>query len=163
MSERELKDMIEKASVVAERAFKAFGKIAGLYHMVTAGGEQILAAKPFPNNKDLSAAAMRLAMREKNVVRYCYFDEGWLLRVAGPKLTEEQMMRFAAKGLADEPGRQEIIMFTAEDCERQVTARRVINRSANGKATLGPLIVDEPCSISEGRMIGMLQPPGKMQ
>ena len=158
MSERDLKAMIDRASAFAELWFADHGTVMGFYHMVKADGKELVVPKPLPEKKEVSAAIMRDAFAKFQVVRYCYTDEVWI-RTLKKGEDVDQVMR---DGLHDDPSAEEVIMFTAEDHERQLFARRAIIRDG-AKATLGPLVMDEETTQSKGRAVGMLRPPGSLQ
>lgn len=162
MSEDKLRAMIDYASGFAERWFREHGELHGLYHVVTEAGEQIVMQKPFPENKDLSAAVMRRVFEDRRVVRYCYMDECWALEAKPGEVDAAEMERLAREGIADDPRRAEMLMFTAEDRGRQLMAHRRITRPADGRPRLGPLVVHDG-GTSKGRMVGMLRPAGRPQ
>jgi hypothetical protein len=160
-----LHELIEVASVAAERVFMKHGSVMPIWHMVTAGGEHLYSG-PLSNDKNIGVVLIKAFMLMKNVVRYVFVDEAWVLDRSQSSIEPDEIARINREGLADHPERQEVLMFSAEDQNAgMLTAHRIIIREPGRKARLGPLITleDERIKQSEGRMVGLLPAVGTRQ
>jgi hypothetical protein len=156
MSNDPLVELIEEASGAAEGVFMRKGVFLPLWHMITADGQHVFSG-PLSNHKDFGVALIKALMLFHKVVRYVFVDEAWILDRRHSSIDKTELARINRDGLADHPERQEVLMFSAEDQTVGMrSARRAIIRRPGRKATLGPLIIDPPFDLSEGRMVGLL-------
>jgi len=159
-----LLELIELASVAAEKLFRKDGEVHPLWHMVKGDGTHVVSGAPTANKND-AVAIMRVAFHLFDVVRYVFVDEAWMVSAYGSEnvaKTSEYVRSHT--GISEHPDRREVIIFSAEDRDgRQVIAQREIIRG-KGKPRLGPLVIiinplrDKPGGITEGRMVGLLSP-----
>jgi hypothetical protein len=94
------------------------------------------------------------------VTRYVFVCESWILLAEDAPIDMDAVQR---DGIADHPGRREVVVLTAES-ERSglLFGLRDIIRPAKGKARLGPLVVDQRSGLTvEGRMSSMLPRKGR--
>lgn len=160
-----LREFVEKASTKIEEIFNTCGEVRPMYHFII-GTDNIMIPAP-PYDKDTAVALMRELFKQTGTHRYVYIDEAWVSTETGPPNASIDDMREKMKTMtppSERPDRQEVVMFFAEDeTEGFFGATRVIERDANGKGRLGPLICDEQPSVVMGRMTGLLPPKGRMQ
>jgi hypothetical protein len=167
MSEADIRRMIDRASRFCEKQFAKSGVVYPLYHAIAGNGEQLVVPPPHVESKDIAVAMIRALFKDKDVIRYVFMDEAWTIR--GEKgISPEKMARFNREGLSEQPGRIEVVFFSAEDRDcGQLTAERLIVRPANGQPYLAPLHMFESkmgsTITSEGRMIGLLPMRGTRQ
>jgi hypothetical protein len=161
------KDFVEGVSTNTETAFKRRGRIIPIWSAITRDGSPLITPAPC-DDKDMAAAMMRALFELADVVRYCFIDEAWQVRIQGQSLAGESVedwKRRMAIGPppSQHPDRIEIIMLSAED-EREgaLMGRREIIRPARGRPKLGPLNIYAPTQ-GEGRFTGLLPRKGKMQ
>jgi hypothetical protein len=152
----DLKWLIEFASTQAEKLFRKQGIIYPLYHCIRANGESTILTPP-PGDKDRSVALVKAWLSIENISTVCFMDEAWILDDRRGQLGLD-MEKIRREGIRNHPDRREVVMFSAENRRGEaLTARRFILRPEIGKATLAPLVIDEPYDHSEGRMVGLLQ------
>jgi len=151
-----LQDFIVEVDKKIVVLFESKGAIYPMYHTVTRAGDHNILTPP--GEKDIAAIVMRAYFELADVVRYVFVNEAWQLYAT--KLSEDEMREIAKRGLADYPGRIEVLMYVGEDDSGTITAHRTITRPSHGKAELGPLEIDRP-RVSEGRMVGMLPQRGQ--
>jgi hypothetical protein len=155
-----LRELIEVASGAAEKTFRATGSFPPTWHMITADGESLFSG-PISRDKDVQVAMIKTLMIIRNVVRYVFIDEAWILE--RKEIDRAEIDRAYQAGLKNHPDRKEILMFSAEDQSAgMVTAHRDIIRAPGRKARLGPLVIDN-FTESEGRMVGLLPALGTRQ
>jgi hypothetical protein len=148
-----LRALIEHASAAIEPIFKNTGQIMPMWHCVKGDGSQFAFQHPPCADRDMNAALVRTLLEIVDAQCCLFISEAWTA-----KLDADEADKFLAqggKGASDHPRRVEIVMFSGEDENGQLLARRHILRPAIGKATLGPLTFDD-YNISEGRLVGML-------
>lgn len=151
--EQKLRAMIEEASLEVEAAFAVTGCVTATWLIDAAGRRGAVPAPPV--DKDWAAEIVRLALKALDADRYCFIDEAWTV-VLPPDADPHAVLP------RDHPDRKEIVMFSAEDHERNITGFRRIIRDGR-KATLGPLVIHPPSKQAEGRFVGMLTPRGSRQ
>ena len=170
MSEQELRDMFSYASEWADQQFRRTGRVVGMWHAVPSSGDMFVMLKPHPD-KDIGVAMIRALFDLRDVVRYIFVDEAWML-IKQPALSAEELESAKRGMIWDHPDRIEVVMFSGEDAAcGQIMARRRIFRPEKGKPYLGPfewmtnLLPNKPGSIwhSEGRMVGLLPVRGMRQ
>jgi hypothetical protein len=155
-----LRELIEVASGASELTFMTTGSFPPTWHMITADGEHLYSG-PISPDKDTQVALIRALMIIRNIVRYVFIDEAWILE--RKEIDRAELDRVYQTGLKNHPDRKEILMFSAEDQSAgMVTAHRDIIREPGRKARLGPLVIDN-FTESEGRMVGLLPAPGTRQ
>lgn len=153
-----LHELVETAAAAAEKQFLAQGHFSPIWHMVTADGEHLFSG-PISRDKDTQVAMIKALMIIKNVVRYVFIDEAWILEHKGG-IDQAELNRAYENGIANHPDRKEILMFTGEDQNLgMVMARCDIIRKGGRKVRLGPLVIDKFDGM-EGRMVGLLPMAG---
>jgi hypothetical protein len=166
MSEKDAHALIEHASRFAEHAIKKYGVVTPIYHMITADCQNIVAPSP-GRTKDEAVAMMRALFELRDVVRYVYLDEAWILdRInSGPDaIPPGELERLKREGVSKHPDRVEVVMFSCEDRDAgQIMALREIIRNGSGKPRLGPLRYTPRSGYTEGRMVGLLPVRGTRQ
>jgi hypothetical protein len=170
MSEKQLRQMFDRASQFCDAHFASRGEIAPMWHAVTSTDEHLIEAHPTFLGKDLAMVMIRVFFKATDVVRYVYIGEAWTLSRLIEPGEEEAIMR---DGLENHPDRIEIVQLQGEDNEcGQIMGQRRIIRPESGRPCLGPLemIGDLPSvpdgarlSHSEGRMVGVLPARGTRQ
>ena len=154
----DLRQMIEAASSAVEKLFKIRGVIRPMYDCMTADGVRFVTPAPH-EDKDAAVAMMRALFVIKNVVRYVFIDEAWMLDQKGDAAEGARLEAWAAKyGVASHPDRREIVMFIAEDLAGRLSAHRFILRPEHGKPRLSPLKFIPAETLAHGRMVGLLLP-----
>ena len=170
MSEQQLRQMLEIASVHCERVFAREGEVVPMWHAVNASGDHLIEPHPTMFEKPLAAALMRALFEVLDVVRYVYVGEGWTVDARGsdsdPKV--KAALEAAHRGeIAQHPDRVEVVILMGEDRDAGlVSAQRRIVRPENRKPYLGALeIVTRPGDgvQSSGLMVGMLPARGTRQ
>jgi hypothetical protein len=165
MSETELRRMFDQASRFCEAHFATYGEISPMWHAVTSSDETIIEPHPiYLVDKDIAMALVRAFFDARDVVRYVYIGEAWTLNTLVKREEVDALMR---DGIADHPGRVEIVQLQGED--RECGQIKII-RPKEGKPYLGPLETvgdlipaSEHISQSEGRMVGVLPVRGTRQ
>lgn len=164
-SDTSLRGFLEEAAKRAEKIFHKHGKLNPIWHYVDRKGDHHVA--PAPNtDKDTAVAIMRALFELLGVTRCVFMDEAYIVdRKIAPDM-DKAVRAATTTGLANFPGRQEVLMFSAEDqTEGHLMARCYIERApGGGKAKLGPLIIETE-GVMEGRLVGVLpmRPGEKMQ
>ena len=156
--------MFDQASRFCEAHFARHGEIMPMWHAVTSSGETIIEPHPIY----LVEALVRAFFDARDVVRYVYIGEAWTLNTLVKREEVDALMR---DGIADHPGRVEIVQVQGEDREcGQIMGQRKVIRPKEGKPYLGPLEMvgdlipaSEHISQSEGRMVGVLPVRGTRQ
>jgi hypothetical protein len=156
-----LRQLIEIASVGVDGLFKTRGVIRPMYHCMTAAGVNFVAPAPC-EDKDDSIVLMRALFALKNVVRYVFIDEAWIVDKAHVRAAEVANLEawVAKHGVSNHPDRREVVMFLAEDLAGCLHAHRFILRPEHGKPKLSPLKFITSEAKARGRMIGLLRPSG---
>jgi hypothetical protein len=169
MSEQDLRGMIDYASKFCERQFAKKGVISPMWHAVMSSGEWMYLPGPRVS-KDLAVALIRATFETNDVVRYVFIDEAWTL--VKKDIGKDELAQIDAHGLRDHPGRVEVVMISAEDCDTGMfMAQRRIIRPARGRPYLDKLEMmidpttrdDDGAFSSEGRMTGLLPKRGTRQ
>lgn len=162
MSEQQLNEMIEVASRVAEKMLRTKGEVRPMWHAIMADGDNLLVPAPHPD-KDTAVALIRALFEIKNVVRYVFVDEAWVVIGRGP-IPDEVRAWLGEHGARAHPGRIDAVMFTGEDGEsgKQISSFRRILRPPQGKARLGPMEHYSAGREQEGRLIGLLPRRGAL-
>jgi hypothetical protein len=135
-----------------------------MYHVVHPdGGYEIVPAPPL--DKDTAVALIRAYFSIADIRRYVMIDECWRLDLrATSKAEADAAFAFCQEhGVSKDPKKIEAVAFMAEDALGQLNAYRLIERPANGKPRLAPLMFDPEGGNYQGRMVGLLRPKGKAQ
>ena len=160
MSEKRLRDLIERTSKHAGLKFARHGEVPPLMLAENANGE-LVTYQPFNMDKDDFSILIRARFALDHIVRYVFVFEAW-------RLDDALIDNYSGGSFADVPGRTEEVSFSCEDHICGIlTACRAIIRRAKGKPRLGPLIylTDQhgPVLRASGRFIGLLPARGTMQ
>lgn len=154
-----LREFIQHASGGIERVFHRTGIVKPMWHAITRDRDEMIFPPPAPD-KDDAAVMVRVLFELRDVVRYVFIDEAWIVDAMGENNTPERLEAVAAAaitGATASPLREEVVMFAAEDeAEGSLMARRRIIRPAHGRATLGPLQYDPRGGTIVGRFVGLL-------
>lgn len=163
MIQQQTRELIELASGRVERIFRERGEILPVYHIIHADGRTEILPAP-PCDKDTSMAIMRAYFTISKIRRYVLIDEAWRLDLQHCSKEEcEAAVAFCRQhGVRNHPKCIEAVMFSAEDEWGQHNAYRIIERK-DGRAKLGPLVFDPEGGSYEGRMVGLMVPPGTPQ
>lgn len=138
-----LREMIEHLSSVAERIFNHLQQshsdetLLPIYHVLTRDNELLIIEAPHPD-KHIAVEMMRDYFAEKNPLLYVFTAEAWITEIMPTSIT-----------------RREVVMFSGEDTNGFVSAKREIIRTGGG-AVLGPLQFDDDITQTSGRMVGLL-------
>jgi hypothetical protein len=151
-----LRELIEFASPLVEKIFRAKGEVTPMWHAIQADGTHFFLPAP-RTAKDTAATLVRALFELKNVVRCLFISEAWTIESRTPSEAAELEAIFrCGGGLSEHPMRVEMVMMQAEDADAgTLMGSRVIIRPAKGRAYLGPLKIDA-MGRSEGRLVGML-------
>jgi hypothetical protein len=145
-----LRDFVERTVRLVSRQFDQRGEVPPIYHIITGDGEDLV-VPGFPGDKDLAVALARVILETVEATRYVFVTEGWVL-FAPDSADIDKINR---EGVEAQPGRKEVLMFSAEDeLEGVIMGHREIIRDG-ARARLGPLEVIQ-YGQSEGRMVGLL-------
>jgi hypothetical protein len=154
-----LRDFIAHASKSIDRIFFVNGIVRPMWHAVTRGGEELIFPPPSPD-KDTAVIMVRVLFELRDVVRYVFIDEAWIVAAFGKDATPEKLAavrQAAITGAASSPHREEVVMLAADDAvEGSLMARRKIIRPAVGRAKLGPLEYDPRGGQIAGRFVGLV-------
>lgn len=154
-----LREFIETASNAIDRIFRKSHVIRPMWHAVTRDGQELVFPTTMPD-KDMEIAMARAIFELRDVVRYAFINEAWMVDAFGQNRTPEKLeaVRQAIEtGASKSPVREEIVMISAEDeREGSLLARRKIIRPSHGHAKLGPLLLDMPGGEFAGRFVGLL-------
>jgi hypothetical protein len=156
MSEQQLRELIEISSKNAERDFAKHGRLEPAWYCVDGDDRGMFLPSPSVD-KDTAAALMRALFVMHGVKRYVFVDEAWMVATQNPS---DQQLKDYERGIAEDPNRMEIVMFSGED--RDAGGHRFILRPPGRRAHLGPLTV-ERYEHSGGRFVGMLPVTGARQ
>jgi hypothetical protein len=158
----ELVRLLDHASMFVEQAFRHQGVIHPVWIAVDPSGKELVVPTPVPfvspAAKDYATIMVRAMFALSSVTRYVFICESWVLLAEDAPIDMEAVQRH---GIADHPGRREVVVLTAES-ERSglLCGLRHIIRPSKGRARLGPLVVEQRAGLTvEGRMSSML--PGK--
>jgi hypothetical protein len=150
----ELRQMIEYAAGFAEERFKERGTVLPMWHAVAGNGEHMIVPAPDGVSKDESCLLIRALFELREVTRYVFIDEGWMLNKRRDELAPGELERIQRNGIRNHPDARGVVFITAEDATGCSLARREVI----GRRKLGPLVF-EPFDGAEGRMVGMLPKP----
>lgn len=131
-----LEELIQFAAKQMELRFKHVGRIYPMWHAESLTDSYVISADM--RDKDLTTAALAAFFRERNVVRFVFMDEAWIVDRKPGEI--DKLMREG--GVSAQPDRKEIVMIHAEDVHTSKVYTRQIIRPKKGKARLGPLETD---------------------
>lgn len=155
-----LRTFVEIVIEAASRSFERNGCLRPFWHAVTAAGEHMILPPPDGFDKDMATVLVRAVFEARDVVRYAFVDEAWIIQktTATEDADEVERLRRQMETIQDHPDAREILLVSAEDQQEGfVLARRHIERGADGKVKLAPLqFIDLEIKSAEGRMVGML-------
>ena len=157
----DLRKQVERLSRAAERNFDKHGQLTPVWFAVTATGEVFTLDKMLPD-KDVQAQLVRMIFQEKDVVSYVFIDEAWVVNASAAEADSVTNLA-ATVGLEFHPDRREVVVFHAEDAVNSLSYHRDIIRPPGARAYLGPLILHDDISQSEGRFVGLLPRRGTLQ
>lgn len=162
----ELKRLLDTCALAAEYVFAKNGLMRPMWHAVTEKNEHLIFDSP-SENRDHAVALVRALFVARNVIRYVFMDEAWMLEALNDpqKVADLDKWTTGTVSLSEHPERVEIVLFSAEDyASGQVLAHRKIVRHSIGPATLRPLEVqDVDGGTHEGRLVGLLPVQGMKQ
>lgn len=153
--------MVNKVSHTADVIFTKYQGLRPIWFCFTADGEHFTLDKMLPD-KDLQAKFVRFIFQEKDVVAYIFVDEAWVVE-ATVKDADSVTAMAARVGLEFHPDRREVVVIHAEDATSNLSCHRDIIRPAGARAYLGPLVMHDDISRSEGRFVGLLPRRGTLQ
>lgn len=153
----DLQDLFIMATGFARTHFEADGEIQPMWIGVDHNDEQVVVVTPFHSNKEkeLTIKAVRELFRDKNVIRYAFICEAWMVDVKGQNVTREDVEGIVP---SRHPDRIEVINFVLEEKGASKQAYYKIIRPDDGKPYLSDLITLEDFKV-EGRMSGVLTEP----
>ncbi len=154
-----LREMIEGLSRSTEQLFELRGHVTPHWIYTNRDGAMSFVAAP-PTNKDDAATIMRALFELEGATRCVFIDEAWQVTARGEGAQAAVTAAANRGSLEHYPGRKEVVIFQAEDtAEGEFTAHRDIIREPGKKPRLGPLVIEERWTQSEGRLVGMLPRP----
>jgi len=146
----ELRELLDGASDMAADVFYEVGEIEPTWIAENVDGLVMVLRTPFTDadiSKDIVVRSMRKLFKERNVVRYVFVSEAWIV---------EFKDHMDAGRPSQHPDRREIIMLRGEDINGDVIgATRYILRPEVGKPKLTELKIDE--GEFSGRFTGMFK------
>ncbi len=149
------RELIDYAAARLDKVFNEEGTIDPTWVAYSSEFKFIL--DPQNDDKDKITDALRHFFESMEVYCYAFVSEGWILN--SRVLTEEQIQTLFREGIEHNPDAREVIIIFAEDhVEGLITAERPIIRTEGQQASLGPLLVRNRSSYSEGRLASMLPP-----
>jgi hypothetical protein len=154
-----LRVLIEAASSAIGKSFSVRGCVTPMYHAETRAGDVFL-LDDLPGDKNLAVMLVRAFFELKDVVRFVFMDEAWV--VERDNITPEEMAFMDEAGLSTHRDRREVVAFLAEDELHSLSAEREIIRG-KGRPKLAPLRFLSVFGRSEGRMTNMLKKPTAQQ
>lgn len=158
-----LRDFVESASRNIDKIFRKQGVVRPMWHAVTRGGDELVFPTPSPD-KDTAVVMVRVLFELRDVVRYVFIDEAWIVDAFGKNNTPERseaVRQAVITGAAASPYREEVVMIAADDAaEGGLMARRKIIRPAVGRPALGPLQYDPRGGLLAGRFVGLIPRKG---
>jgi hypothetical protein len=164
ITDPDLSRLIDEASMFVEKRFRDVGRIEPLWIATDQSGNQVVVPSPVPfiSNaaKDYATLVVRAMFEFTGVTRYVFVCESWILLAEDSPIDIDAVQR---DGIADHPGRREVINMTAEsEVGGLVMAWRPIIRPPKGKAKLGPLIIEQREGMTvEGRFVSLLPRRGR--
>lgn len=132
-----LEDLMVFASEQMAVRFKHVGRIYPMWHAESATDSFIISTDA-NQDKDLVTEAIAAFFRERNVIRFIFIDEAWIV----DRKPEDLQKLMLAGGVSAQPDRREIVMIHGEDATTAKVRVRDIIRPKKGKARLGPLQTD---------------------
>ena len=158
-----LREFIGHASDAVDRIFRKTGIVRPMWHAVCRDGEEFVFPPPSPD-KDTACMMVGALFELRDVVRYAFIDEAWIVAAWGKDATPEMIeavRQAAITGASKSPHREEVVMFAADDvAEGGLMARRKIIRPSSGRAKLGPLEFDPRGGSLAGRFVGLIPRKG---
>jgi hypothetical protein len=156
--------LVDHPSMFVEHAFRHQGVVHPMWIAFDQSGKELVVPTPVPfvdhAAKEYATTVVRAMFALTGVTRYVFVCESWILLAEDAPVDMDAVQR---DGIADHPGRREVVVLTAES-ERSglLFGLRDIIRPAKGKARLGPLVVDQRSGLTvEGRMSSMLPRKGR--
>jgi hypothetical protein len=144
-----LREFLDTHIAAIRLTFAAQGTIAPMFFGEDASGQCTVLLAAFENDaeKDAAAARVRVAFRDKNVIRYVFCSEAWALVVPSKTSPIPRPSRH--------PDRIEVVIVEAEDKSgKNLSAHMPIERKGE-TVTLGkPEYFGD---VSSGRFVGLLQ------
>jgi hypothetical protein len=163
-SDPDLVRLLGHASMFVEQAFRHQGVVHPMWIAADPSGKELVVPTPVPfvnqAAKDYAAMFVRATFALACITRYVFVCESWVLLADHAPIDMDAVQR---DGIADHPGRREVVALTAES-ERSglLCGLRHIIRPPKGKARLGPLVVEQRAGLTvEGRMSSMLPRKGR--
>ena len=156
------REMIERLDKFAEEIFLEKGEVPPVW-FAEAGNGQCGLIPALTDDKDLQMVFIRKIFAAMEVKRYAYMAEAWTLseKVDPATTTEFLRERPEQRSIADHADREEVVIYTGEDENGFILARRDILRPTGATASLAPLVWDDKVDHMEGRMVGLLPKTGK--
>lgn len=146
-------DLIQIAETLTRQIFSKHDRVTTMYHYVRDDGEHgIFTVPDFCLDKDEFVLLARVIFEVERAICCVLIDEAWVVEYA----SEDQRRRIEqGASVADQPGRQEIVLIMGEDQDGICRGCMPIIRPKDAKPYLGPIEVSRPENI-EGRMVGVL-------
>jgi hypothetical protein len=155
--------LIEFVAPIVKSIFKRTEQFIPLVHFIRADGSHSFFALPVClTEKEQWATYTRGVLNAEQAVTCVFINEAWSLRIHTAGMSREQIdecrkrIEENTEGLENVPGRQEIVMFVAEDVNGAITAEMPIIRPESGKPCLGDLEIIPREGAREGRFVGLL-------
>lgn len=151
---KNLLEFLDRHTAIVKRMFTDNGQVEPMWIIETKHEGCILVATPWTSReeKELTIQAITAIMKSKQATRYIFMSEAWEVTGLDGKIPESVAL---GASVASHPDRQEILILTAEDHEKQVIRRMRILRPEQGKPHLLDAEADD--MDSEGRLIGLLK------
>lgn len=147
--------LIDMTSLAVKAVFNKNGVFSPLVHFISEDGNHSFFDIPhYLTDKDSWAMYSRIVLEQEEAVVCVFINEAWQLNVKS-----KDADRILEAGLEHQPGREEIIMFIAEDATGSVAASMPIIRPKDGSPYLGALDILPRSDMSKGRFVGLLPRP----
>lgn len=148
-----LDEWVKHHAEFSARVFNDLGSLTAMWVAQTKDGMIMPIMAPLAD-KDQILMAIKMLFREKQVIRYVFMTEAWILE-SKTKEIPESIKRGAA--VSSHPDRREIIMVTAEDRDgTQLMGHMYILRPEHGKPTVSPFKLLDGFA-NEGRFAKLLE------
>lgn len=130
----ELQELFEQAQQTATSIFEKDGDLHPMWHLQTAGGENLLVSTPWGDDdeKKYTIEMLKILFAERNVVRFVFMTEVWFKAVP-----LDQNVREVQLPISNHVDRKEALWLLGVDrnTAEEITLTREINRES-GKPML---------------------------
>jgi hypothetical protein len=116
-----------------------------------------------PQTKSHFVDAVRRKFAQESIICYVFVHPAWVVETTTPDPVPSISLWAARRGLANYPGRQCIVLFSAENRSGIMLARRTVEQRDDSRLALGPLEIMKEGGEYEGLLVGLLPQQGTRQ